>query len=72
MKYLGQRTKSAIPKNAVDTQYLYTEQRGSKQIEWYYVWVPDSNQVRPVFRDDETPKKSKIKILTEFFTGKKI
>ena len=72
MKYLGQRTKSAIPKNAVDTKYLYTEVRGSKQIEWYDVWVPDANQVRPIFRDDETPKKSKIKILTEFLTGKKI
>jgi len=72
MKYIGQRTKSAIPKNAVDTKYLRTEIRGTKQIEWHDVWVADPNQVRPVFQEDETPKKSKIKILTEFFTGKKI
>lgn len=71
MKYIGQRTKSAIP-NAVYTKYIYTEQRGSKQIEWHDVWVPDPNQIRPVFREDETPQKSKIKILTEYFTGKKI
>lgn len=72
MKYAGRYTKSAIPKNAVDTKYLYTEVRGSKQIEWYDVWVPDQNQVRQLFRDDETPNKSKIKTLTEFFTGKRI
>lgn len=72
MKYIGQRTKSAIPKNAVDTKYLYTEQRGSKQIEWYDVWVSDPNQIRPVFQENETPQKSKIRIFTEFFTGKKI
>jgi hypothetical protein len=72
MKYAGKYTKSAIPKNAVDTKFLYTEQRGSKQIEWYDVWVPDPNQVKPIFQDGETPNKSKIKILTEFFTGKKI
>lgn len=72
MKYLGQRTKSAIPKNAVDTKYLYTEQRGSKEVEWYDVWVPDPNEVKSVFRENETPQKSKIRALTEFFTGKKI
>jgi hypothetical protein len=72
MRYLGQRTKSAIPKNAVDTEYLYTKVRGSKRIEWYDVWVPDSNQVRTIFGENEVPNRSKIRILTEFFTGKKI
>ena len=72
MKYIGKRTKSAIPKNAAHTEHLYTEQRGSKQIEWYNVWVPDPDEIRPVFRENETPKKSKIRALTEFFTGKKI
>ena len=72
MKYIGKRTKSTIPQNAVETQHLYTETRGSMRIEWYDVWVPDPDEVKPVFREDEIPNRSKVRELTEFFTSKRI
>lgn len=71
-KYLGKRSKGMLPKNYLRAQLVEVEQRGSKTIEWYDVWIKDPDSIRPVFKEDEEPKRSKVRYFTEYFTGQKI
>lgn len=67
MRYLGIRSKGEVPPYAADTQLSHTEQRGSRTVEYYHVWLNDEGVLKPPFREDEEPKRSKIRSLSEFF-----
>lgn len=69
MIYLGLRTKSQIPKNAVRVDYHHTEQRGKQAIEWFEVWGPDRDQVKPIFGENEIPNPSKIRRVEQWVKG---
>lgn len=67
MRYLGIRSKGEIPHYAADTQLSHTEQRGSRTIEYYHVWLNDEGVLKAPFKEEEEPKPSKIRSLSEFF-----
>ena len=73
MKYRGIVSTSEIPKNAVSVQPHHTETRGSKTIEFFEVWVPDDDQINPLFDVDSPPtrhQKSKINRLSQLFQAR--
>ena len=72
MKYAGKYSKGMLPKNYLYKRLVRIEQRGSRLIEWYDVWVKDPDTVPPFFKEDEEPKPGKIRWLTKNLTGKKI
>ncbi len=71
-KYAGEYSKGMLPKNYLYKRLVRIEQRGSRTIEWYDVWVKDPDAVPHVFREDEEPKRDKIRRLTREITGRKI
>lgn len=56
-----------LPKKYEHIELSHVEIKGSKTIEHYHVWVKDRDEIRPFFRENEEPKKSKIKQISEFF-----
>lgn len=66
MKYLGIRSRGQVPDYAASTELSHTEQHGSKTVEYYHVWLNDPDTLPPPFKENEEPKPSKIRALSEF------
>ena len=67
MKYIGTLPQSQIPENAVSTQYVRTGKHKGAKVDYYDVWVPDQNVLRPTFVEGSEPDKATISRLTKLF-----
>lgn len=67
MKYIGIRSTSAIPKNAVSQSLASEERVHGRVVQYWHVWVPDDDAVPPLFNEDAEPNKQKVRGLESWF-----
>lgn len=64
--YIGIKPTSAIPENAVHTEYDHSDTHAGRTVNYYRVWVARPERVIPSFKEDETPNRDKINKFTRF------
>jgi hypothetical protein len=64
-RYIGVRSKSSIPSNAVHIQLLRTTIVRGREVEYYRVWVREKPTPTP-FQPDEEPRPAKVSAWSKF------